>query len=75
MIKITPPSKPDIIFPVVRRCSVTKSVWLFLTRYNAVCVDAGHSLYRTVGETEQSLDQSLDINDAGWIPVDLHITG
>ncbi len=71
MIKITPPSKPNIIFPVVRRCVLTQSVWLFFTQNHAVCIDAGHSLHWTFGETEQS----LDINDAGWIPVDLHING
>jgi hypothetical protein len=70
MIKITPPSKPDIIFPVVRRCVLTKSVWLFLTQNHAVCMDVGYSSW-SIGE----MIHKFDPNTVGWTPVDLHITG
>jgi hypothetical protein len=71
MIKITPPSKPDIIFPVARECIITKSVWIFFSPSKASCIDVGDAAESpTIGKTCDNFNIGF-----GWKPVDLHIIG
>ena len=70
MIKITECSHPQIQYPVARQCKVTKSIWLFIDPRNAICIDEGEkSSPWKVGEKT-----NFDINNNGWIPVDVNIS-
>jgi hypothetical protein len=71
MVKIIVNPNPPIVFPVARKCVLTKSVWIFFSPSKAACIDVGNDAKSyTIGKTCDSFNIGF-----GWKPVDVQITG